>query len=111
MTQIGLFTRTPDGYRGRLQTLCLDAQLALVAVEAVAPRGPDYRVHLGDDADGPDIGAGWRRTSEKAGSYVALVLDDPQFARPIRANLFPVGAESSTLRVVWSRPVRGAQPS
>ena len=41
-----------------------------------------YRVHLGD-GDGPEIGAGWKRTGEKAGEYVSLVIDDPALAQPI----------------------------
>ncbi|WP_148424794.1 DUF736 family protein, partial [Novacetimonas hansenii] len=33
MAQIGLFTRTADGFSGRLRTLVLDAELTLVRVE------------------------------------------------------------------------------
>ena len=41
-----------------------------------------------DDGDGPEVGAGWKRTGEKAGDYVSLLLDDPALTQPIRANLF-----------------------
>ncbi len=89
MSLIGEFTRTKSGYGGRIRTLALDAALVLVPAEhSDAENAPDYRVHLGDDADGPEVGAGWKRTGEKAGEYVSLQLDDPTFAQPIRANLF-----------------------
>jgi uncharacterized protein (DUF736 family) len=29
--------------------------------------------------DGAEIGAGWKRTGEKAGDYVSLQIDDPTF--------------------------------
>jgi uncharacterized protein (DUF736 family) len=109
MTQIGFLFRTDDGFHGRLRTLTLDAEVTLVPVESRdARRGPAYRVHLGTDADSPEVGAAWRRTGEKVGAYLGLVLDDPVLARPIRANLFPADADGTTFRLVWSRPVRGA---
>ena len=81
MTLIGEFTRTKSGFGGRIRTLALDAALVLVPAEhSDAENAPDYRVHLGDDADGPEVGAGWKRTGEKAGEYVSLQLDDPTFA-------------------------------
>ncbi|WP_374575977.1 DUF736 domain-containing protein [Phenylobacterium sp.] len=108
MTQIGLFIRSADGFRGRVQTLTLAADLTLVALEnGDGGRVPAYRIHLGD-ADGPEVGAAWRRTGEKAGAYLAVQLDDPALARPIRANLFPADADAVQFRLVWSRPTRGA---
>ena len=72
MPQIGEFTRTKNGYAGRIRTLSLDAEIVLIPAEhSDAENAPDYRVHLGDD-DGPEIGAGWKRTGEKAGDYVSL---------------------------------------
>ena len=49
------------------------------------------------DGDGPEIGAGWKRTGEKAGEYVSLVIDDPALAQPIRANLFQSGDDKSAV--------------
>ena len=68
-----------------------------------AENAPDYRVHLGD-GDGPEIGAGWKRTGEKAGEYVSLVIDDPALAQPIRANLFQSGDDKSAWVLNWNRP-------
>ncbi|MDR3436627.1 DUF736 domain-containing protein [Telmatospirillum sp.] len=104
MAQIGQFTRSKSGYSGRIQTLSFDAELVLVPAEhSDAENAPDYRIHLGD-GDGPEIGAAWKRTGEKAGEYVSLQLDDPALTQPIRANLFQSGDDKSTWVLNWNRP-------
>src|SRR5882762_5198516 len=106
MTQIGTFKRTKTGISGRIRTLALDAELILVPVDkSDAENAPDYRIHLADD-DGPDVGAGWKRTGEKAGDYVSLRLDDPTFAQPIRANLFQADDKGTEFNLLWNRPPR-----
>lgn len=110
MSLIGEFTRTKNGYGGRIRTLALDATLVLVPAEhSDAENAPDYRVHLGDDADGPEVGAGWKRTGEKAGEYVSLQLDDPTFAQPIRANLFQSADDKSSWGLYWNRPTKRSE--
>jgi uncharacterized protein (DUF736 family) len=103
MAQIGQFTRTRNGYSGHIQTLSLSAELVLVPAESSdAENAPDYRIRLGD-ADGPEIGAGWKRTGEKAGDYVSLLIDDPALVQPIRANLFQSGDSKSAWVLTWNR--------
>jgi uncharacterized protein (DUF736 family) len=110
MSLIGEFTRTKSGYGGRIRTLALDAALVIVPAEhSDAENAPDYRVHLGDDADGPEVGAGWKRTGEKAGEYVSLQLDDPTFAQPIRANLFQSPDDKSAWGLYWNRPTKRSE--
>ena len=105
MAQIGLFTRTTSGYSGRLHTLTIDVLIALVPAEpSDAENAPAYRLHLGEDGDGPEIGAGWKHTGERAGEYVALLIDDPVFMQPIRANLFQNGDDNSSWSLQWNRP-------
>ncbi len=108
MPQIGEFIRTTSGYSGHVRTLSLDLQLTLVSVEpSDAENAPDYRIHLGDE-DGPEVGAGWKRTGERAGDYVALQLDDPVFVQPVRANLFQSGDDKTAWGLHWNRlPKRG----
>lgn len=102
MAQIGQFTRSKSGYSGVIRTLSLSAQLVLVPAEhSDAENAPQYRIHLGD-SDGPEIGAGWKRTGEKAGDYVSLLIDDPALTQPIRANLFQSGDDIWILN--WNRP-------
>ena len=110
MAQIGTFERTKTGIRGRIRTLVLDAELILVPVDKRdAENAPDYRIHLGDDDGaevGPEVGAGWKRTGEKAGDYISLQLDDPSFAQPIRANLFQANEAGTAFNLLWNRPPR-----
>lgn len=104
MALIGAFQRTKSGYSGRIHTFTLDAELTLVPTENTdAENAPDYRIHLGDE-NGPEVGAGWKRTGEKAGDYVSFQLDDPTFAQPIRANLFQSDDEKAAWSLHWNRP-------
>lgn len=106
MAQIGTFKRTKSGHSGHIRTLTLDVELVLIPVDNIdAENAPDYRIHLGDD-DGPEVGAAWKRTGEKAGDYLSLQLDDPTFGQPIRANLFQADDKGSALHLLWNRPPR-----
>jgi uncharacterized protein (DUF736 family) len=105
MTQIGNFSATETGYSGRIQTMSLDAIVTLIPAEpSESENAPDFRIVLGDGEQGLEIGAGWQRTGEKAGALVALQIDDPTFAQPLRANLFKDGDSGHVL--VWNRPTK-----
>lgn len=107
MTQIGSFQRTRHGYEGRLHTLTLDVPLCLVPADpGEGDHAPHWRVHIGDAEIGPEVGAGWNRTGEKAGPYVSLLIDCPGLAQPIRANLFRSGEQEGPHHLLWSRPSR-----
>jgi uncharacterized protein (DUF736 family) len=110
MAQIGTFKWTKTGIRGRIRSLALNAELILVPVDkSDAENAPDYRIHIGDvdgAAVGPEVGAGWKRSGEKAGDYISLQLDDPTFARPIRANLFQADDKGTAFNLLWNRPPR-----
>ena len=109
MAQIGQFTRDKSGFAGRIRTLIIERDLILLPAEpSDAENAPDYRIHLGD-ADGPEIGACWKRTGEKAGDYVSLVIDDPSLPRPIRANLFQSGDDKSAWVLNWNRPPKRSE--
>jgi len=102
--QIGMFTREAKGFTGQIDTLTLACDLAIIPAEpSEAENAPDYRIHQGGD-EGPEVGAGWTRTGERAGEYVALVLDDPAFPHSIRANLFRDDDAGSAWSLHWSRP-------
>lgn len=105
MTTIGTFAATDDGFSGHVRTLTLDCRLTIVAADrSDAENAPDYRVLAGEGDGAYQVGAGWKHTGDKAGAYVALQIDDPAFARPLRANLFKGDASDHVL--VWSRPPR-----
>ena len=104
MAQIGTFTRTVDGYRGTIRTLTLNCDVIIIvpALASEVDNAPNYRI-LFDDIE---IGAGWKRSSDKAGDYISLSIDDPSFNQPIRANLFEVVRGGDTFHLIWSRPSR-----
>jgi len=110
MAQVGTFKRTKTGISGRLRTLALNAELVLIPVDKRdAENAPDYRIHLGDvdgSEVGPEVGAGWKRTGEKAGDYISLQLDDPSFGQPIRANLFQADDKGTAFDLLWNRTSR-----
>ncbi len=104
MPQIGLFTREKSAFTGRIHTLILTQELSIVPAEhSDAEHAPDYRVHHGD-ADGPEVGAAWKRTGEKAGEYLSVLLDDPALPQPIRANLFRDDDAGTSWSLHWNRP-------
>jgi uncharacterized protein (DUF736 family) len=103
MAQIGHFSRTPSGYTGRVRTLSLDLELTFVPAEnADVENAPAYRIHLGDE-DGPEIGAGWKHTGERAGAFISVVLDDPVLPQPVRARLFQSDEGGRDWGLHWTR--------
>lgn len=108
MPLIGQFTRDDTGFIGHFETLLLHQDIIIISAEpSDAENAPQYRVHVFDGMNneaGPEIGAGWKRTGEKAGEYVSLVIDDPALAQPIRANLFQSGDDKSSWVLNWNRP-------
>lgn len=104
MAQIGQFTRLRGLFSGRVRTLTLDAHLVLCPVNSGAanPGTPDYSIHL-NDADGPEVGAAWKRSSERAGEYIAVALDDPALPAPFRANLFQQDHDRKVWVLTWNR--------
>lgn len=105
MTCIGTFTTTPDGFSGRLQTLTIDRALTLVPSEqGDAENASDYRILAGDGEDLFEVGAGWKRTGDKAGAFVTVLIDDPALVQPLRANLFR--SEQGEHVLIWSRSAR-----
>ena len=106
MPQIGQFTRENSGFVGRIHTFTVYREVTVVPAEpSDAENAPDYRIHHGD-GDGPEIGAGWKRTGERAGGYIALVIDDPALPQPIRANLFRDDDAGNAWSLHWSRPAK-----
>ncbi|MFC3061583.1 DUF736 domain-containing protein [Sinirhodobacter populi] len=109
MPQIGQFSREETGFIGNLGTLFLQQDIIIVAEPSGAENAPDYRVHIFDgmsNETGPEIGAAWKRTGEKAGEYLSVLIDDPALPQPIRANLFQNGADATSWSLHWNRPPR-----
>ena len=104
MSAIGSVTRKKNGnFEGFVRTLTIDAPLTLVPVSKTSERAPDYRI-LSNCAE---VGAAWIRTAQTSGNtYIALMIDTPELARRIHANLGPtVGQDDpNTFTIFWNRP-------
>jgi uncharacterized protein (DUF736 family) len=87
MPVIGYVTKQDNGgFKGRLTTLSIQVKVEIAPNEAKkAANQPDFRVV----ANGYEIGAGWRKTSETSGKeYLSLSLAAPEFGpRKLYANL------------------------
>ncbi len=103
MSQIGTFTRRDDGFFGRIRTLTLNAEVAILPVNpSDTENAPEHRVFL----DGVEVGAAWERNGEKAGAWLSITIDDPSFAEPVRARLFEADEKKNLWGLHWSRRMR-----
>ncbi|TYC79386.1 DUF736 domain-containing protein [Novosphingobium sp. BW1] len=109
--QIGEFRKTRDGYEGSIRSLTIDAEVCLVPAQfSKAENAPEWRLLRGDCDTGVEIGAGWNHTGERAGAYIAVQFDDPQFAEPVRANLLRASQRGDEHMLLWSRPSARDRP-
>lgn len=100
MAAIGTFSKSGDGYVGTIRTMTINVKAKITPnTNKANDNAPDYRVYAG----GAELGAGWCETAKEEGrDYIALKLDDPSFAEPIRAAFFE-NVEDGTGVVMWSR--------
>lgn len=91
MANLGIFTRSADGFSGFVRTIERSFPVTLVPDEHKSKEtAPDYRAF----SNGAELGAGWIQISAKSGQeYIAVRLTDPAYPRPIRANLVQTKAE------------------
>jgi uncharacterized protein (DUF736 family) len=103
MATIGYVTQQSDGgFKGRLQTLNIRADIEIVRNGAKnSDAQPDYRVF----SKGFELGAGWQRISETSGrEYISLSLAAPEFARRLYANLGRAANQDhdSVFALIWN---------
>lgn len=102
---IGSFVSNDAGYSGTLKCLSVCADLAIIpAAPTDTENAPDWRIICGDGDAAVEVGAGWSRTGKRAGKFIAVQIDDPFLARPIRANLVHTAHDEHTHHLLWSRP-------
>ena len=101
MAQIGTFTAKDGKYTGTIRTMTINVKAQLVPNKSKANQSaPDYRIYAG----GAELGAAWREESKDGEKpYLSVQLDDPSFARPVRAAFFE-NKEDATGVLVWTRP-------
>ncbi|MAW81378.1 MAG: hypothetical protein CMI63_14165 [Parvularcula sp.] len=100
MATIGTFTEKDGAYTGTIRTMTINVKAQLVPNDNKASEGaPDYRLYAG----GAELGAAWRQESKDSEKpYLAVKLDDPSFAGPVRAAFFENEAEGTGV-MVWKR--------
>lgn len=92
------------GFSGAIKTLTFDARISVVqAPNSDNEKAPAWRILIGDPADGAEIGGGWDRLGSR-GHYIALQIDDPNFAAPLRANMIQLDDDTQRYAILWSRP-------
>lgn len=103
MARIGAFKATKTGFFGSINTLKLDVpKVEFRAIDGdLAKDQPVYRIF----AQGAEIGAAWKYTSDKGVDYLSVSLDDPSFPAAVRAKLF---AAEDGFDLVWTRPTKKA---
>lgn len=104
MAQIGTFTLKDGAYTGTIRTMTINVKAQMVPNRDKASDGaPDFRLFAG----GAELGAAWRQDSKDGETpYLAVKLDDPSFATPIRAAFFE-NADEGTGVLVWNRQKAG----
>lgn len=100
MAQIGTFTLKDGSYTGTIRTMTINVKAQLVPNTEKASDGAlDFRLYAG----GAELGAAWRQESKDGETpYLAVKLDDPTFAAPMRAAFFE-NEKDATGVMVWNR--------
>jgi uncharacterized protein (DUF736 family) len=101
---IGNFTydAKANTYLGDIVTLNFSlSAVSFVPNEKNSDKEPDYRVVSTRTNGTVELGAGWKRSSERGTDFISVSLDGPLLPSPFNAALFTDGETAS---LVWTRP-------
>jgi uncharacterized protein (DUF736 family) len=85
---IGFFTKTDNGFTGKIETLAVRAQAEFTRVtDRTNENAPAFEIFSGDLR----IGAAWERQGKK-GKYLSVSFEDPSLS-PGYYNLYKSGIE------------------
>lgn len=102
MAVIGTFIPAKDGgWIGHIRTLTINAKIRFVPNDnRENDNSPAFRVFVGHSR----VGEAWATYSNgnPPKDYLRVRIDDPSFAQPLSAALFPDG-EGRQARLVWKR--------
>lgn len=68
---------------------------------------PDYAIeYTPRNGSARPMGAGWIKNGERAGDFISMTLDDPDWPSPLYLSAFPPAKErgETSWIVVWTRP-------
>jgi uncharacterized protein (DUF736 family) len=98
------YTKAQDTYLGDIVTLNFRIEgVAFKPNPRKADKEPDYRIVAATPSGSVELGAGWKRTSDKGMEFVSVSLDAPLLTTPFNAALF-LEADGKSATLVWSRP-------
>ena len=97
------FDKKKNTYTGDIVTLSFEKHgVTFIPTEKAGDKEPDYRVTAPTEAGPVELGAAWKRTSERGQDFVSVALDGPLLPAPFNAALFPDKGGNASL--VWTRP-------
>lgn len=92
-----------DTYLGEIVTLNFSiAGVTFTPNDKKSDKEPDYRVTAASPNGNVELGAGWKRTSERDTDFISVSLDGPLLPAPFNAAMFANGEDLASL--VWTRP-------
>lgn len=99
------YDKKADSYTGDIQLLSTQGfNVDFRPNPKSSDKEPDYRVTFERIKDQPvEIGAAWKRQSEKGQAFLSVNIDDPAWPAPLNAALFP-SDDGKTAALVWNRP-------
>jgi uncharacterized protein (DUF736 family) len=103
-------------YAGEITTLTLRRTgVKFLPAEKTGDKEPDYRIVHEFDGMAVELGAAWKRSSDRGRDYLSVMIDDPALPASINAALFP-STENEDAALVWQRqakkaPVPEAKPA
>jgi uncharacterized protein (DUF736 family) len=104
MAIIGTFKATKDGYEGTIETLALRADLTIEPAKKNNGNQPDFPVFQVTDHFKSDIGAAWKKTSQRDQSeHLSVSIDDISFTAKVHCRLVKTGTEKGHT-LFWERP-------
>jgi uncharacterized protein (DUF736 family) len=92
-----------DTYEGHITTLgACRSGIMLRPTGKSGGKEPDYRVMYDGERCPVEIGAAWKRTSERGTEFLSVSIDDPAFTQPLNTALF-MTEDGVTGSLVWTR--------
>lgn len=108
---IGQFRQSEnDSFVGDIVTLSFEKRgVTFLPTDKRGDKEPDYRIVAPVEDGHVELGAAWKRTSEKGQDFISVSLDGPLLSAPFNAALFADGKGFASL--VWNRPKAKPAPA
>lgn len=95
-----------DTYSGEIMSLTIYLTSVIIRPnDKESYKEPDYRVLQQFNDDEVELGAAWKRTSDRGRDFLSITLDDPTLPAALSAALFH-SDEGERATLVWQRQNR-----